>query len=266
MSEHQYIAAGEKDEAELNRLRILERIFDPQIKRHLDVIGVSEGWKCFEGGAGSGSVAQWLSTRVGSAGKVVATDVNIRFLRLLSAPNLEIHQLDMIKDEVEKGHYDLVYCRTLLMQLPEPEKALKKMADALRPGGWLLIEEFDWGSELSVDVTNPSSAVFTTTLRAMADFLRKRGMVDPYFGREGRSLLEKLGLVDVKHEGWTCMVRGGEPLARFDGATLQMASKPMIAAGLLKQEDLESVQRLLQDPTFGYPGPTMFSAWGKKPV
>ena len=65
MSEHRYIATDEKDEVELNRLRILERIFDPSTKRHLEMIGVSEGWKCLEVGAGTGSVAQWLSRRIG---------------------------------------------------------------------------------------------------------------------------------------------------------------------------------------------------------
>jgi ubiquinone/menaquinone biosynthesis C-methylase UbiE len=188
MSEHRYIASDEKDQVEVNRLRTLEGIFDRSTKRHLETIGVSEGWKCLEIGAGTGSVAQWLSTRIGSAGKIVATEINTRFLRLLSAPNIEIRQHDITRDDLETGQYDLVYCRTLLMQRPEPEKALKRMADAVRLGGWLMAEEWDYGSMFSTDVTNPSAAVFTTTWRAFIDFVRKRRIVDPLFGRRVRSL------------------------------------------------------------------------------
>ncbi|MGB8780526.1 MAG: methyltransferase domain-containing protein [Candidatus Bathyarchaeia archaeon] len=233
MSEHRYIATDEKDEVELNRLRILERIFDPSTKRHLEMIGVSEGWKCLEVGAGTGSVAQWLSRRIGPGGRIVATEINTRFLRLLSAPNIEIRQHDITKEDLETGQFDLVYCRTLLMQLPEPEKALKRMADAVRPGGWLMAEEWDYGSMLSTDITNPSVAIFTKTWRDSVDFLRKRKVVDAYLGRRVRSLIEQLGLVDVTQEGLTFACRGGDSLAQFDAATLLMGAKPMIAAGLL---------------------------------
>jgi len=140
------------------------------------------------------------------------------------------------------------------------------MANAVRPSGWLLIEEFDYGSSLSTDVTNPSAVLFTSTLRALYDFYRKRGILDPYFGRRVRDLVEQLGFVDVSQEGWTRMYRGGEPMARFGAATLQVAAKHMIAAGLLTQEQHDSVQSLLLDPTFNYPGLTMFAAWGRRPT
>jgi hypothetical protein len=61
MSEHRYIGSTETDEAELNRLKLLEGILDPPTTRHLEMIGVAEGWKCLEAGAGAGPVAQRLS-------------------------------------------------------------------------------------------------------------------------------------------------------------------------------------------------------------
>ena len=111
MSEHRYFTSNEKDEAELDRLRILENTLDLTTIRHLEMTGVSEGWRCLEVGAGAGSVAQWLSSRVGLRGRVVATDINIIFLRQLSFPNVEIRQHDIIKDDLETGLYDLVHCR-----------------------------------------------------------------------------------------------------------------------------------------------------------
>lgn len=264
MNEHQYIGASEKDDVELNRLRLMERTLDPVSVRHLEAIGVAGGWKCLEIGAGAGSVAQWLSVRVGPAGKVVATELDLRFLQQLQNPGLEIRRHDITRDDLETGQYDLVHCRTVLMQLPEPEKAIRRLADAVRPGGWLIVEETDYGSILSTDVTDPSAALFTATLRTVADFMRKKKIVDPYLGRHVRGLLEQCGFADVHQEGWTCICRGGEPLARFDAATIRMASKPLIGAGLLTADQHESVQRMFEDPAFSYPGLTLFSAWGRK--
>jgi hypothetical protein len=44
-----------------------------------------------------------------------------------------------------------------------------------------------------------------------------------------------------------------------------MSAKPLIGAGQLKQEQLDSILQVLRDPTFYYLGLTMFSAWGRKP-
>ena len=266
MSEHRYLHSNTKDEVELNRLRLLERIDDPTTTRHLESIGISEGSNCLEVGAGAGSIAQWLSKRVGPTGRVVATDIDMRFLQGISAPNLEVRRHDITKDELEEGEYDLVHCRYVLEHLIEPEKALKRMADAVRPGGWLLIEESDYGSWLSADVTDPSAAFFTTTCRALFDFLRKRGIADPFFGRRVHGLMEQIGFVDVCHDGWARTYRGGEPATCIWSATFQAAARPMIAAGLLSQEQHDNVVLRFMEPAFNLIGPIMFGAWGRRPA
>ena len=266
MGEQRYFYSNEKDEVELNRLRLVEEIYDPVTIRHLKTIGAFEGWNCLEVGAGAGSVARWLATRVGPKGKVVATDIDTRFLHQIGVPNLEIREHDITKDVLETGQYDLVHCRLLLMHLPEPEKGLQRMANAVRPGGWLLIEDQDYGSVLSTDVTDPSAVIFTSTYRAGCDFLRKKSILDPYFGRRVRGLIEELGFIDVDHEGYSRVNRGGELAAHLSAMTLNACAKPMVAAGLLTQEQHDSVQRLFLEPTFQFLGPTMFAAWGRRPV
>jgi hypothetical protein len=42
------------------RFAALAAIFDPGTIRHLQDIGISEGWRCLEVGAGGGSIAKWL--------------------------------------------------------------------------------------------------------------------------------------------------------------------------------------------------------------
>jgi hypothetical protein len=43
------------------RLRLLEEYHDPLSTRQLDAIGVGEGWRCLDVGAGGGSVTSPMS-------------------------------------------------------------------------------------------------------------------------------------------------------------------------------------------------------------
>jgi ubiquinone/menaquinone biosynthesis C-methylase UbiE len=268
LGEDPYILSAEKHEEDvLTRFyRLQESIIDTVTIRHLETIGVTKGWRCLEVGAGTGSIAQWLSTQVGSTGKVVATDIDTRFLQKTSAPNLEIRRHDILKDELESGEYDLAHCRKLLHHLHEPGKAVKKMANTLCPGGWFLIEEDDYGSLLSADITDPFAIPLVTAYRAVNDFCRKKGLADFYFGRQVRSLVEQLGFVDVDQEGWTMMVRGGDPQTRVFEIGWQLNGKIAIDGGVLTRDQVESLRRLLLDPTICFPSYTLFSAWGRKPV
>ena len=51
---------------EPERLRMMSDVLDPASRGHLERIGVVEGWRCLEIGAGNGSISQWLAKRVGS--------------------------------------------------------------------------------------------------------------------------------------------------------------------------------------------------------
>ncbi|MCW4039834.1 MAG: methyltransferase domain-containing protein [Candidatus Bathyarchaeota archaeon] len=197
----------------------------------------------------------------------MATDIDMRFLRRINAPNLEIRQHDILADNLETNHYDLVHCRKILHHLSEPEKALKRMADAVRPGRWLLAEEDDWGSMLSADVTEPSATPFVAILKVLYDNLRKKGMVDYYFGRRVRGLVEGLGFTDVGQEGWTRMVRRGDPFANLylSPETWEAARDSLALAELCTQEQYDILSRVFVNTDLDYPFYTLFSAWGKKP-
>jgi len=65
MSEDHYIASHSAEAFERERLGLLERVADPITLRRLQSLGVREGWRCLEIGAGHGSVARWLAMQVG---------------------------------------------------------------------------------------------------------------------------------------------------------------------------------------------------------
>jgi ubiquinone/menaquinone biosynthesis C-methylase UbiE len=137
------------DENEGDRLTALASAFDPITRRHLEALGVADGWRCLEVGAGTGTIAEWLSDRVGPKGHVLATDVSLALMeqRGLTADNLELRRHDIVSEPLPEGEFDLVHCRLVLEHLPGRLEALARMARALAPGGWLVIEDMAFGTE-----------------------------------------------------------------------------------------------------------------------
>ena len=118
---------------ERERLAAIEAAADPLTIECLEKLDVAAGWHCLEVGAGAGSMASWLCGRVGPDGKVVATDLQTKFLETIEAPNLEVRRHDITADELEQGAFDLVSARKVLEHLADPSAALRRMAGALRP-------------------------------------------------------------------------------------------------------------------------------------
>jgi 2-polyprenyl-3-methyl-5-hydroxy-6-metoxy-1,4-benzoquinol methylase len=140
MTDAVYVASDSPEDLEARRLRALEAMDDPATRGLLDRVGLQPGWRCLEIGAGRGSIAGWMADRVGAGGRVVAGDLDLRFLKALAHSNLEVRSLDITTDELEVDSFDLVHCRALLMHLRSPSDALRKTVSAMRPGGWLVVE------------------------------------------------------------------------------------------------------------------------------
>ena len=184
-----------------------------------DSVGVKPGWNCLEVAAGSGTVARILSQRVSNSGSVVATDVDTRFLcRLGEISNIEIRTHDIVDDKLETDCYDLVHCRLVLMHLGGnpicAQQALSRMCRAVKPGGWLVVEEGDLGLLRSAAPDHRQSEYFDDSFGSLTNALRDEGMMDPHFGRKLRGLLEQLELQDIRYEARTWVHRGGESGAK----------------------------------------------------
>src|SRR2546425_1749627 len=131
-------------EKERERLAGLEVSLDPGTTRILETVGVGPGWMCLEVAGGGGSITKWLCDRVGAKGRVLATDLNTRFLDALGEQNLEVRVHDITADDLPEATFDLIHARLLLEHLSGRDVALKQMVSALKPGGWLLVEDLDW--------------------------------------------------------------------------------------------------------------------------
>src|SRR5215475_6958128 len=104
------------------RLALLEQCLDAGTCRRISALGLADGWQCLEVGAGAGSVARWLCSQVGAAGRVVAIDIDTSFLDTLDEPNLEVRRHNLVSDTLPPDSFDLIHARMVLMHLPSREE------------------------------------------------------------------------------------------------------------------------------------------------
>ncbi len=246
-----------------DRFSGLASVFDPGTFRHLAGLGLSAGWQCLEVGGGGGSVASWLSEQVGPRGRVLVTDIDTRHLGHLTQTNLSIQQHDITTDPLPAATFDLVHTRLVLLHLPQREQALARLIAALKPGGWLLAEEFDAQSMPS----NPARFPDERTLRleeAQQRLMRERG-ADTTYGRRLPGQMALHGLVNIDAEGRVYFARGGSAWAQVKRANYLQLRDAILAAGDISAEDMAEELRALEDPTTVTLSPVMWSVWGQRP-
>jgi SAM-dependent methyltransferase len=246
------------------RFDALAAMYDPVTIRHLENRGVSPGWHCLEIGGGGGSIAAWLAARVGPRGRVLVTDIDPRFLESLQVPNLEVRRHDIVNDPLPEAAFDLIHSRLVLLHLPEREKALTRMVAALKPGGWLVDEEFDASSMPPNPAVNPGE-VLLKTLTASRQVMQDRGADDRGFARRLFSLMKANGLVQVAAEAYLSMWDFGSPGLSLLRANFEQLRSNMIDAGYITKEEFDEDLKRLDDPNFMMPSPIMWTAWGRRP-
>ena len=252
------------------RFGSLAALYDPRTTRFLAATGVGPGWRCLEIGAGGGSVAAWLAERVGDAGHVTATDIDPRFLTALQAlgrPNVEVRRHDIAADPLPEATYDLIHARLVFIHLPAAREALGRAAAALKPGGWLVIEDFDPAlvAERTYSASDPDD--IATAMRAFAALERLRASrgVAPGWGRTLYQTFLALGLAEVGMEGQLAVHPGGSAGARLFQANFAQIRDAALAAGLVTAAELDRMLALLDAPDFAISTPVMFTAWGRRP-
>ena len=210
------------------RLTLMSRMLDPQMFFRLEQLGVAAGWNCLEVGAGNGSVSHWLAEKVGPEGRVVASDIDTRFLDRLSVPNLEVRRIDVTGDPLGGG-YDLVCGRAFLHHIPQRIDVLGRLAEAIRPGGCILIEEPDFHPVLAAD-----SAVMRDFWQGFLAWAANQG-IDYFIGRRLGRMLADLGFQQIAVHGETILFNGGSLPARYLELTMKELDRSLLESGLIGQ-------------------------------
>ncbi len=167
--------ALERTPSEYERLRAQARMWEPATARLLDRVGLGPGASCLDAGCGPGETMRLLAHRAGAGGTVTGIDVDAalgavaeRGLRADGLPQCRFVSADLTDDApVPGGPYDLVFARLLLFHLPQRVAVLARLWDAVRPGGHLVVQDYDLGP---ADVLPPADSAAETVRLIVSTF------------------------------------------------------------------------------------------------
>jgi SAM-dependent methyltransferase len=256
-------------EAAAYRLRLLHNAYGPGTRRVLLEAGLRPGMAVADLGCGVGTVTALLADLVGPHGHVVGIDASAAQLAFARerfharGSNTTFVEASATDTGLPPASFDVVYCRFLLIHLPEPERALHEMRALLKPGGILVCEDGD----LTTCGSQPPSA-----LGAFADLFGQLGPrkgVDYTLGRRLFHMVRAAGFPtpDITFNQ-PVLARGEEK--RLLELSVAEAAPAFIDAGLITPEDLEhtlvEMRRLAADETVLAVLPRMAQVWARKPV
>lgn len=152
MATKEYVLGSQADE--LARLELQHKVWTAQAYALFQRAGLRTGQCVLDLGCGPGFTTLELAHVVGPNGRVIARDQSANFLAYLAAERERrgLWQIELSEGTVESlslapGSLDAAYSRWLFCWLPDPGAVLKRVAEFLRPGGVVVLQEYlDWGA------------------------------------------------------------------------------------------------------------------------
>ncbi|MCT9084646.1 class I SAM-dependent methyltransferase [Streptomyces fulvoviolaceus] len=249
-----------------DRFSLLESSYDAVSRRQIESAGLAPGWRCLEVGGGGGSLGDWLGERVGPQGEVTVTDIEPRWAEERSRPaHVRLLRHDIVRDPLPGDGYDLIHARLVLVHLPQRLEVLDRLVSALRPGGRLLLEDFDcsWTPVLAAP-DEAAVALFARVQSALMAHLEKAG-VDLVWGTRAFRAMVRAGLEDVRATTHAASWHGGGAagigLHRVD---VEQAADGLRAEGVTDAE-LDRFYALSRNPEFVVNSYALVSTQGRRP-
>jgi SAM-dependent methyltransferase len=238
---------------------LLEECHDPLTAGQLDAIGVGEGWRCLDVGAGGGSVTRMLADRVGGTGSVLAVDLDTSLIDGLASDRVEVRRLDLLSDRLPQAAFDLVHARLLLMFVSPRLAAVQRLVEAARPGGWVA----SIAPDFTTVALSPTTLVWQRVWSRFLDAAMAGGW-DPGYGARLSSDLRAAGLVELHADYVAQSHPGGSLISRLLSLTVERLRDRMVLQGA-DDDEIDEARRLLEEPATTIASPTSCVARGRRP-
>ena len=175
---------------------------------------------------------------MGSSGHVLATDIDVSWLDPAAGAPFEVRRHDIVLDPAPAETFDLVHARLVLVHLEDRGRALKIMIDAVRPGGWLVVEDADPALQplACPDVAGPAQELANRMRTVVRTLMAERG-ADLQYGRTLPRLIREAGLTRVKAEGFFPIA--SQTCSNLEAATVQHVRDKLLANGLATTAEID---------------------------
>jgi SAM-dependent methyltransferase len=258
---------------EYERLRVQARVWEAATGRLLDQVGLGPGATCLDAGCGPGETMRLMAERVGPAGRVLGIDADpvlgamtLATLRDAGHGQCYFQAQDLTAGQPIPGApFDLVYARLLLVHLPDRAAVLARLWDAVAPGGYLVVQDYDAGT-FGVLPELPSFAEMTRvmigTFQAAGADVRTGALLPRLFVQAGAGIpdgTDVTGRVEPLGAGGRAYAENAYrsllPAALAHGITTEADSAAMLA------ELAKDTARFADSPVLW---PLMIGAWKRK--
>ena len=263
MSQDEYLLANQP--SELERLQLQSRVWEPAGEALLSKLEARPDGRALDVGCGALGWLRILSEWVGPSGKVMGTDIDERlleaagsFLEAAGISNVELVVDDIFDTKLQSQGFDLVHARYLIAPLGRGTEQAASFRRLVRPGGCLVLEEWDLGSWHF----NPPAPAAERLIQELFEIFASLG------GEAGRilpSLLREIGIDEPEIDAHIVALKPGHPYLRLplqfsvalESRLLETLSEDELAS--LRQE----AESELSEPGRWGTTFTLIQSWGR---
>jgi SAM-dependent methyltransferase len=222
MSERPAYVLG-SDDAEIARLDGQASSIAGATEALLRAAGIGGPMRVLDLGTGLGHVAFQVADLLDPSGSVLGVDQAERLLEIAErrraaagAENIGFLQADARAFSASEP-FDAIVARLLLFHLPDREEVLRRQLDALRPGGTMVLVEFDIGA-----MRAEPEVPLVEAVRGWIEAAFRLAGADPRIGTQAGQLLRHTGLMTSRRSGSSPTsrraIRSGRSCARASRA------------------------------------------------
>ncbi len=264
-----YLLAG--GAAELDRLQLQARAWEPEAETLLDRIAVQPGWSCVDLGCGAMGILGPLSRRVGPSGRVLGLDIDAPQLAAARAyvqreglANVEIEERDAFHTGLPPAGFHLVHARFVAAPTGRGRELMSEMLQLAAPGGVIVLQEPDTSSWRCY----PDHPTFNRLRDAIVTaFARGGGNFDA--GRASHRMFRDAGLEGVAARAAVLTLESGHPYARVLCQFAASLRPRILGAEIMTEPELDDAvavcERIARDPSTFVVSFLVLQVWGRKP-
>lgn len=246
---------------EADRLDSQTEVLDQFTTQTLTEIGIREGLRCLEVGAGTGSIALWMS-RLGA--DVTALDRDLRFLDYIGTDNYVTWLAgDITHDEQDpafKPGFDIIHARLVVAWTHNRPDVITRLAAWLNPGGRLVIGD----PVLPPNMANP---IYKKTMDRCFNLIEKVSGADFSWGWRLPAEMNTAGLRDIGCRVEFPPIYGGNAWAQSHIKSLRLVVETAVVDAVaaperIQEHEVNSFNAYLSNPSTADLGVGIYYAWG----